>query len=150
MNRRFFLTCTISIIASNALPLPAFSQTVSKCEEQEEVFSFQILTYPIKHQEGAILNLQVTYRLTPEAIAVNDYPDIVAIKKDIDRFLVNYPNETDYWEIMNKNLVKFILDKYPQMASLKIELGVMPTVAEPFYRSSVVKTTRSNNCDLNL
>lgn len=31
------------------------------------------------------------------------------IQKYVDNFLVNYPNETDFWEILNKNLVKSLL-----------------------------------------
>jgi hypothetical protein len=43
--------------------------------------------------------------MTPEVIAQNTYPDFVPIRKDkdIDQFFVNYPNEGDLWEILNKN-----------------------------------------------
>ncbi|MBW4574730.1 MAG: hypothetical protein KME08_05540 [Aphanothece sp. CMT-3BRIN-NPC111] len=151
MKRGLLLTSTVLILSLNVFILPALSQTSQqKCEQQEEIFTFQVPTYAIQHQGGAILNIKVAYRLTPEAIAQKDYPDFVPIRKDIDKFLVNYPNETDYWEIVNRNLVKYLLDKYPQMSSLSLELGVMPTPQEPFARSSIIKSTRPQSCQLTL
>ncbi|MEO3705093.1 hypothetical protein [Trichormus azollae] len=47
--------------------------------------------------------------MTPEVIAQNTYPDFVPIRKDkdkdkdIEQFFLNYPNEGDFWEILNKN-----------------------------------------------
>ncbi len=150
MNRRILIASTALIISFNIFTLPSLSQTNPQCEQQEEDFTFEVPTYAIQHQGGAILNIKVAYRLTPEAITQKAYPDFVPIRKDIDRFFVNYQNETDYWEIVNRNLVQFILDKYPQMSSLKIQLGVMPTPNEPFSRSSIVRTTRPQMCSLNL
>lgn len=129
---------------AQALP----TQTSSQCDRQQEMFTFQVPNYAISHQGGAILNIKVAYRLTPEAIAKNDYPDFVPIRKEIGNYLTNYPNNTDYWEIVNKNLVKRLLDKYPQMSSLSIELGVMPTPNEPFARSSIVRSTRPQGCPI--
>ena len=150
MKRKFLLILGSSIIAFNLFPLPALSQTNPRCEQHEEIFTFQVPTYAIQHQGGAILNLKVAYRLTPEAIAEKDYPDFIPIRKDIDQFFINYPNETDYWEIVNRNLVQFILGKYPQISSLSIELSVMPTPQEAFARSSIVKSTRPQSCPLSL
>lgn len=135
------------------LDYPAIAQTLptqpmSQCDRQQEIFTFQVPNYPVPHQNGAVLNIKVAYRLTPEAIAKNDYPDFVPIRKEVSNYLTNYPNDTDYWEIVNKNLAKRLLDKYPQMSSLIIELGVMPTPNEPFARSSIVRSTRPQGCPI--
>lgn len=131
---------------------PTVAQTLptqsSECDRQQEIFSFGISNYAIGHQNGAILNIKVAYRLTPAAIAKNDYPDFVPIVKEIGTYLTNYPNNTDYWEIVNKNLVKRLLSKYPQMSSLSLELGVMPTPNAPFARSSLVRSTRPQGCPI--
>lgn len=132
--------------AAVAQTLPA--QTLSQCDRQQEIFTFQVPNYAIPHQGGAILNIKVGYRLTPKAITKNDYPDFVPIRKEIGNYLTNYPNNDDYWEIVNRNLVKRLLDKYPQMSSLSIELGIMPTPKEPFARSSIVRTTRPQGCPI--
>ena len=150
MRRKLLIASTALIISSNIFTLPSFSQTNPQCEQQEEDFTFEVPTYAIQHQGGAILNIKVAYRLTPEAITQKAYPDFVPIRKEIDRFFVNYQNETDYWEIVNRNLVQFILDKYPQMSSLRIQLGVMPTPNAPFPRSSIVRSTRPKMCSVNL
>lgn len=150
MKHRFLLTSTILIFSFNVLTLPSVSQTAPKCEQQEEIFTFEVQTYAIQHQGGAILSIKVAYRLSPEAIAQQNYPDFVPIRKDIDKFLVNYTNETDFWEIVNRRLVQFLLDKYPQMSSLSLEIDVMQTPKEPFRRASIVKSTRPESCPLTL
>lgn len=103
------------------------AQSISQCDRQQEIFTFQIPNYA-DAQNGAVLNIKVAYRLTPEAIAKNDYPDFIPIRKEVITYLTNYPNNADFWEIVNKNLAKRLLDKYPQISSLSIELEVMPTL----------------------
>jgi len=150
MNSRPLLAFTALILFFNVSMLPVRSQTLTKCTEHEEIFGFQVPNYATQLQKGAILNIKVAYRLTPEAIAQNKYPDFVPIRKEIDQFLVNYPHQGDFWEIVNKSLVQFLLDKYPQMSSLRLELDVSPTPKEPFPRFSIVQSTRANGCPLSL
>ncbi len=151
INTQSFLVSLPLLLSLQVLGYPAIAQNLpaqnlSQCDRQQEIFSFQIPNYAISHQDGAILNIKVAYRLTPEATTKNDYPDFVPIRKEVGTYLTNYPNNTDYWEIVNKNLVKRLLDKYPQMSSLSIELGVMPTPNEPFARSSIVRSTHPQGC----
>ena len=147
---RLLLASSVLILSFNVLISPSQSQQNTKCEQHQEIFTFQIPNYPIQHQGGAILNIKVAYRIMPEAISQNAYPDFVPIKKDIDKFLINYPNDGDFWEILNKKLVQLLLNKYPQMSSLSIEMGVLPTPKEPFPRSSIVHSTRPQSCPLSL
>ncbi|MBW4493410.1 MAG: hypothetical protein KME26_10065 [Oscillatoria princeps RMCB-10] len=151
MTRKLWLICKVFIICASGLTgftLPALAQTPPNCDLQEEIFTFDLSTYATALQGGAILNIKVAYRLTNEAVAKQAYPDFVPIRKDIDNFLVNYPAKKDYWEIVNRKLVQFILDKYPQMSSLRIEMDVMPTPKWPFRRSSIVQTTRPQSCQI--
>ncbi len=151
MKLRFLCIFLSTLIFSfHIFTLPAISQTLTQCQQHQEVFTFNLDNYPIQHLGGAILNVKVAYRMTPEAISDNNYPDIIPMQKEIDQFFVGYANESDYWEIMNKNLVTMLLDKYPQMSSLKVEIGVMPTVQEAVHRSSIVSSTRSGSCSLTL
>jgi len=148
MKYRLLLASATLILSCNAFISPSLSQTIPKCSEYEEVFGFQVPTYATQLQGGAILNIKVAYRYTPEAIAQNTYPNFIPIRKEIDQFLVNYPSQGDFWEVVNKKLVKFILDKYPQIASLNIQLGVSPNAKEPYGRFSSIYSTRPNNCPL--
>lgn len=148
MKRKILLIFAAVIVFLNIFSLPSFAQTATQCQQNQEIFKFQVPTYAMEHQSGAVLNLKVAYRFTPTAINNNDYPDFVPIRKEIDKFLVNYPNETDYWEIINKKLVHQLLDEYPQMSALQVEINVMPTPQEPFARSSIVNITRPQGCPL--
>ena len=148
--RLLLVSASALILSFNVFISPSLSQTLTKCEQHQEAFTFQVPNYPIQHQGGAILNIKVAYRLTPETIAQNAYPDFLPIRKDIDTNLINYPNNRDYWEIVNKKLVQFLLDKYPQMSSLRVEMDVLPTPHAPFPRSSIVQTTRLQSCPLSL
>jgi hypothetical protein len=81
-------------------PELAPSRTSSLLPSEKWAFNFK--DYTIDHQGLNTLNIKVDYGLKP-GITQNEYPDFVPIYKSIDNFLVNYPNETDFWEIVNKN-----------------------------------------------
>jgi hypothetical protein len=79
--------------------------------ELQEGWSFTIEDYAIEHQGQAIIDVEVSYDYV-NGIGVPDpleYPDFVPINNFIEQFFVNYPNETDFWEILNKNLVTTLL-----------------------------------------
>lgn len=149
MKRKLLLASTAFLISLNVFS-PSSAQTVNKCEQYQEAFTFQIPNYAVTHQGGAILNIKVAYRFTPDAITQKGYPDFVPVAKDIQQFFSNYPNDSDYWEIMNNKLAKFLLAKYPQMSSVSLEIGVSPTQKVPFHRSSVISSTRPQACAVNL
>ncbi|MGB7712496.1 MAG: hypothetical protein WBL95_23685 [Microcoleus sp.] len=62
--------------------------------------------------------------------------------QSIDNFLVNYPNETDFWEILNKNLTQKVLDENPALTDVGIQLEVLPTNRLPYDRTSTVCRSR--------
>jgi hypothetical protein len=142
------LLLSLQLSTSPAIAETPATQISSQCSFHQETFAFQVPTYAIQHMGGAILNIKLAYRLAPDAIAKNDYPDFMPITKEIDRYLTRYPNETDYWEIVNKNLVQHLLSTYPQMSSLNLELGVMPTPKASFSRVSTVRHTRPQGCPI--
>ncbi|MEM7581562.1 MAG: hypothetical protein AAF316_17340, partial [Cyanobacteria bacterium P01_A01_bin.80] len=94
---------------------------MSNIKKLEESFSFQLNDYQIEHQGNAVLDISVDLDFQ-EGIGVDDpfeYPDFVPIANFIDDFLVNYPNETDFWEILNKNLAQTLLTE-----SIPTDFGV--------------------------
>ena len=72
---------------------------------KKETFSFSIEDYYIKHQGTAILDIDVSLEFkTPKGQRKSkDYYEFQQIINYIDSYLVAYPNETDYWEILNTN-----------------------------------------------
>ena len=107
-----------------------------------EEFSFAIKDFRIDHQgENNTLNILISYRYVVN-IANADYPDFRWLAKDVETLLGNYPNKTDYWEIVNKQVTALLMKKYPAIASLTCELKVDPSSGVPYSRASRVTRTR--------
>ena len=106
-----------------------------------EEFSFLIKDFTVDHQGHNNLNISVKYRYRAN-MTVSDYPDFRLIAKDIETFLTNYPNETDYWEIVNKKITLLVLDKYSPIESVTSQIEVSPTTTVPYLRSSLSTRTR--------
>ena len=108
----------------------------------KEEFSFLIKNFKVDHQtESNNLNISISYRYVVN-ISNSDYPDFRLLAKDVETFLTNYPNEDDYWEIVNKNLTLFLLRKYSALSSITIEVTADPTRLDPYVRSSRVTRER--------
>jgi sugar lactone lactonase YvrE/DNA-directed RNA polymerase subunit L len=116
------------------------SRTSSLLPSEKGAFNFK--DYTIDHQGLNTLNIKIDYDLKP-GLTPNEYPDFVSIYKSIDNFLVNYPNETDFWEIVNKNLTEKVLDENPVLTDISIQLEVLPTDRLPYDRTSTVFRSRS-------
>ena len=69
-----------------------------------ESFQFFISDYSIEHQGRAVLDVTLEYIYKPDLGNPELYFDFQQVVSYIDKFFVTYPNETDYWEILNKNL----------------------------------------------
>jgi hypothetical protein len=109
-----------------------------------EEFSFLIKDFKIEHQ-GEINNLSITiqyrYRVN---ISDSEYPDFRPIAKDIELFLTSYPDEKDYWEILNKKITLLVLDKYPPITKVTCQVQVSPSPLVPYLRSSIVTRERTS------
>jgi hypothetical protein len=65
------------------------------------------------------------------------------IAKDIETLLTNYPNEGDYWEILNKKITLMVLEKYPAIAKILSQLQGSPSLKDSYLRSSIVTRDRT-------
>jgi hypothetical protein len=110
-----------------------------------EEFSFWIKDLKDDHQgELNNVNISVSFRYVAN-IANSEYPDFRLLAKGVEVFLKDYPNEQDYWEIVNKQLTSLLLKKYPMIKSITVELKVDPTRLDPYTRSSRVTRERPSN-----
>ncbi len=108
-----------------------------------EQFSFLIKDFKIDHQgENNNLNITIWYRYKAH-LSNAEYPDFMLIAKDIETLLTNYPNEGDYWEILNKKITLMVLEKYPAIAKITSQLQVSPSPKDPYLRSSIVTRDRT-------
>ncbi len=122
--------------------------SISKAENIDlltEEFSFLMQDFKITHQsEDNILNIKVRY-CYQNGILDSKYPDFRGILNDIQDFLTNYPNEIDYWEIVNKKLTLIVLRKYPVLSSVTSEMQVSPSRLTPYIRSSIATRYQSKS-----
>lgn len=140
------LLCNLIVILLLSLAsVPAvYSQTVSTSRNGllVEEFSFSLKDFKIDHQgENNVLNISISFRYAAN-ITKSEYPDFRWLAKDVETLLNNYPNEDDYWEIVNKQVTALLLKKYPALASVTCELKVDPTRNVPYTRSSRVTRER--------
>jgi hypothetical protein len=117
--------------------------TTTKSGALVEEFSFLIKDFKIDHQgENNNLNITIWYRYKAH-LSNAEYPNFMLIAKDIETLLANYPNEGDYWEILNKKITLVILEKYPAIAKITSQLQVSPSPKDPYLRSSIVTRDRT-------
>ena len=110
-----------------------------------EEFSFLIKDFKVDHQsELNTLNISISYRYVVN-IPNADYPDFRVLAKDVETLLSNYPNKTDYWEIVNKQITALLLKKYPAITRVTCELKVEPSANVPYSRASRVSRERWSN-----
>ena len=139
------ITLQLEILPTDRLPYDRTSTVFrSQSGKSQENFDFSFKDYVINHQGLNKLNLDVNYQYKP-GITKNEYPDFVPIYKGIDQFLTNYPNETDVWEVVNKKLTQNILNENPALATINIDLNVLPSQSLPYNRISKVTRTQASN-----
>ncbi|MEP7341342.1 MAG: hypothetical protein ABI977_26670 [Acidobacteriota bacterium] len=123
-------------------PPPAKSSKARTAPLPVESFYFLMGDYKMEHQdETNTLNIKISYEYNA-GIADNQYPDFIPIRKDVDRFLTNYPNEMTFWEIVNKELTAMILKTYPALSSVTCEIQVTPSAKYQFTRGSIITRHR--------
>ncbi|MEG3989179.1 NHL repeat-containing protein [Microcoleus sp. S28C3] len=139
------VTIQLEVLPTDRLPYDRASTVFrSQSGQIKEDWNFSVKDYAINHQGLNKLNLDIDYQYKPE-ISPNEYPDFVPIYKSIDNFLTTYPNETDFWEVVNKNLTQNILKENPALVAIKIDFNVLPSPNLPYNRTSKVTRTQPSN-----
>jgi hypothetical protein len=90
------------------------------------------------------LNISISYHYKTN-IQKSENHDFRWLAKDVETLLGNYPNKDDYWEIVNKQITALLLNKYPALTSVTVELKVDPSSLIPYARSSRVTRERGPN-----
>ena len=121
-----------------------FAQTKSTTPiVKEDCFGFDIDKLQVKHQGGAVLTFNVLYRYAP-GLKTSEYMDVRQLRNYVLNSMKNYPNTTDYWEILSAKLADGLYAKYAnQLDCLRFKLTVAPNKGtEPFTRTSLVIRSR--------
>ncbi|MGV2830398.1 hypothetical protein [Myxosarcina sp. GI1(2024)] len=103
-----------------------------------------IENYQIKHQGTKTLNIRLEYSYHYELTVVN-YLSTDLIYRQLNLLLLNYnyPNEEDFWEVMNCYLTDRILRLNPMLSEVTIAIAVHPNSEFPYHRSTTVNQTKS-------
>ncbi len=119
----------------------------------QESWSFSFLNYAVQHQGIKVLDVVVSYDYRAGLGASNpfEYPNFLPVADFVDAFFINYPNETDFWEILNRKLVESLLtDPVPTtfgfdyrladaVDNMTVSITIYPdTDRIPFFRTSFV------------
>lgn len=75
----------------------------------------------------------------------NNTTDIQAIKERIRRFLDEYANPDDFWEVMNTNLVLSLSASYPDITTIKSTLSLSQDRTLQFPRESIVRFEKGSD-----
>lgn len=106
----------------------------------EKHWSFAIERYAMQHQQS-VQALNITVDCISDQVALS--PKLVTIYDEINQFLSHYPNEDDYWEVINRELAQSLLQEHPELSSISIMLEILPTDRIPYPRASTVTQSRS-------
>jgi hypothetical protein len=133
----------VSSVTAQGKAMKAAPQRARHADTLREEFAFTLRDFEVEHQaELNSLTIQVRYTYKT-GIQEPEYPNFIPLAKDIETFLTGYPNESTYWEIVNKELTQMVLAKYPALLSITCEIAVAPSQRHPFNRASIV--TRQRN-----
>lgn len=106
-----------------------------------ERFQFEIRDLTVAHQGGNHLNLEASYQYKA-GLKAEEYPDFTLLIRACEEFFAGYPNETDFWEILNLKLTSALLEKFPTLTSITMKIHVAPTTRIPYARASTVTRDR--------
>ena len=114
-------------------PPPAAVETTTL----QEGFSFGLKDLQVPQQGGNTLNVSVRYSYKT-GIRNDEYPDFRLLARACEDFLRDYPDKKAFWEVLNKDLTVAVMEQFPALASITVEIQVSPTSAIPYPRSSTV------------
>jgi hypothetical protein len=142
----FSLICSLPIVSqvsaeiSEGVAIAAISEPQQSAVAMQN-WSFSVKGYAVEHQHMAnTVNIAVKYSLKENQTAFKA-TNFTPLLNRITQFFAEYPNEDDYWEVVNRRLTEMILQEQPEMRSLTISLEVLPRATIPYTSISTVTAT---------
>jgi hypothetical protein len=137
----FRLTSIALLVLLSGALTPSLSAKDPRSTRVQEQFEFVMQDLKVAHQGGNTLTLTLRYDYRP-GLQSAEYPDFRRLARACEEFFKSYPNDTDYWEILNLKLTARLLREFPAVAKMTVEIQVAPTDQIPFPRTSTVTRTR--------
>lgn len=132
------------------IPIRAETTTVPAIDRSavstEKHWNFSIKNHRMRHHHSVqTLNIAVNCGYEGDTAEVS--AKLLRLYAEINQFLQHYPNEEDYWEIINRELTKSLLRGHPELSSVTVTLEVLPTARLPYTRASIVSRTQDGYVD---
>jgi len=114
----------INAVAQTSVDVEVYSENRSSITVKD--LSFSVQDYIVEHQWMTNkVNITVNYALKEDELSTHS-EDLTLISNRIAQFLEGYPDEDDYWEVVNQRLTKTVFQEHPEMRSLTISLEILP------------------------
>ena len=139
-----FVFQPVSVMATKVTPeLLNIGNSARKAHLTEQ-FGFSIKAYPYGFQRREnVIDIDVNYQYQ-DGITKPEYPNFLAIKKEIEAYIQNYPDKYQYWEILNKDIATMLAENYSVLENIEVDLTIYPTTEFPIKRHSLVSIQNSN------
>jgi hypothetical protein len=134
---------------SRDLPAIAFSRgLIERLFEDEfrvgepslEQFEFKVPQLRLFHQRAQrTIDVLVSYQYG----RTSEYPDFLRLDDTVKKFFASYPDMDDYWETVNKRLVRALLRDYPMLERIAVTVVAHPDDHIRTCRASTVMMNRS-------
>jgi hypothetical protein len=132
-----------NVFVGNASSDRTYSHSLVDRESSHEKADIQLKNYTIKHQGRNVLDIEVKY-LDRVPGSRSKAEKNLLLTRQLRELLEKYPNEDDYWEIVNCSLTKKLLQQNQDLSSIKIAITVHPSRKFPYYRTSNVTRQGDN------
>jgi hypothetical protein len=104
-------------------------------------FPGQPNTFHVRYTYGRVLR-GAGFDPKGHAVSTEVYPYFQLLRDDIIKFVTEYPNKKDFYELVVKNLAEHLMHKYPQLARLELTIDVPAFAEVPLARSVSITTVR--------
>ncbi len=116
-----------------------FESELGLAEPCLEQFEFKVPKLQLFHQhESRTVDVLVSYRYKRAA----EYPDFLRLDDVVKDFFKKYSASDDYWEKVNKNLVRTLLHQYPMLDRIAVMVVAHPDKHVKTFRASTVMMDR--------
>ena len=82
------------------------------------------------------------YDLKGHEVAANTYPYFQSVRQDIIRYIQEYSDKKDFYELFGTNICHFVLEKYPQIRRIKLTIEIPAYKEIDVDRSEEIEVTR--------
>lgn len=137
------------VVMSRDLPAIAFTRgLIERLFEDDfhtkepalEQFEFKVPQLRLFHQRAErTIDILVSYQYG----RTTEYPDFLRLDDTVKRFFTSYPGMDDYWETVNKRLVRTLLRDYPMLERIAVTVVAHPDNHVRSCRASTVMMNRA-------